>query len=64
MNQQKIKPMTGKERYEQDKKRKEELEQARKLWIESESTLSILRTPKGTEKPITDEEIVEWSKQL
>ena len=56
------KPMTGKQRWEERVRYMEELEKAKARWKESESILSILRTPKGTEKPISDEEILRWSR--
>jgi len=54
--------MTGKEKWEERVRYLEELEKAEARWKESESILSILRTPKGTEPPITDEEILKWNR--
>ncbi len=56
--------MNGKERYEQEQKRREEIQEAKKRWMESEAILSILRTPKGTEIQPTDEEILAWNRQF
>lgn len=55
-------PLNGKQRWEAQVKYMEELEKAKAKWKESESILSILRTPKGNEKPVTDEEILQWSR--
>ena len=45
-------------------KRLDELEQARKLWQESEWRLNFLRTQTGTPTPEpTEEEILQWYQQ-
>jgi len=42
-------------------KRFEELDKARKLWVESEWRLNFLRTQTGTPSPeLTDESILRW----
>jgi hypothetical protein len=45
-------------------KRLDQLEEARKLYLESEWRLNFLRTQTGTETPPpTDEEILQWYQQ-
>ena len=44
--------------------RQEQLEQAKKLWQESEWRLNFLRTQTGTPPPEpTEEEILQWNQQ-
>jgi len=48
----------------QHEQRLDQLEQARKLWLESEWRLNFLRTETGTPtQPRTEEEILQWYQQ-
>lgn len=56
--------LTGKQKWEAELKRQEELERAKKLWIESEAILSLLRTHTGLEHQPTQETLTTWQKAL